>query len=123
MKTLITLAFTLVATAAFAASAPVSTVVTEKGDVLAGKDGMTLYTFKNDKAGQSNCYDACAANWPPFIAAADAAAEGDFSLVSRKDGSLQWARNGMPLYYWTKDKKMGDVTGDGVKGVWDAARP
>jgi predicted lipoprotein with Yx(FWY)xxD motif len=123
MKTLTTLAFTLVATAALAASAPVSTVVTEKGDVLAGKDGMTLYTFKNDKAGQSNCYDACAANWPPFIAAADAAAEGDFSLVSRKDGSLQWARNGMPLYYWTKDKKMGDVTGDGVKGVWDAARP
>jgi predicted lipoprotein with Yx(FWY)xxD motif len=29
----------------------------------------------------------------------------------------------MPLYYWVKDKKMGDVTGDGVKGVWDAARP
>jgi predicted lipoprotein with Yx(FWY)xxD motif len=123
MKTLITLAFTLVATAALAASAPVSTVVTEKGGVLAGKDGMTLYTFKNDKAGQSNCYDACAANWPPFTAADGAVAEGDFSLVSRKDGSLQWARNGMPLYYWTKDKKMGDVTGDGVKGVWDAARP
>jgi predicted lipoprotein with Yx(FWY)xxD motif len=118
-----TLAFALFATAAFAASVPVTTVKTEKGDVLAGKGGMTLYTFRNDKPGQSNCYDACAGNWPPFMAAKGASAEGEFTLVPRKDGSLQWARNGMPLYYWVKDKKMGDVSGDGVKGVWDAARP
>ena len=40
-----------------------------------------------------------------------------------KLGSMQWAKDGMPLYYWVKDMKSGDVTGDGVKGVWDAARP
>ena len=110
------------ATAAFAAPA-VTTVKTDKGDVLAGASGMTLYTFKNDKAGESNCYDACATNWPPFMAAADDKADGAFTIVTRKDGSMQWAKDGMPLYYWVKDMKSGDVTGDGVKGVWDAARP
>lgn len=29
----------------------------------------------------------------------------------------------MPLYYWVKDKKPGDVTGDGVNGVWHVAKP
>src|SRR5262245_40284768 len=57
------------ASAAFAAPA-VTTVKTDKGDVLAGEKGMTLYTFKNDKMGESNCYDACATNWPPFMATA-----------------------------------------------------
>jgi len=43
--------------------------------------------------------------------------------VSRKDGSKQWALNGMPLYYFAADKAAGDVKGDGVGGVWDLARP
>lgn len=50
-------------------------------------------------------------------------AEGAYSIVERKDGSKQWAKDGMPLYFWVKDKKMGDITGDGVKGEWDVARP
>jgi predicted lipoprotein with Yx(FWY)xxD motif len=29
----------------------------------------------------------------------------------------------MPLYYWAKDMKKGDATGDGMNGVWDAAKP
>jgi predicted lipoprotein with Yx(FWY)xxD motif len=27
-----------------------------------------------------------------------------------------WAYNGHPLYFWSKDTKPGDVTGDGVDG-------
>ena len=107
---------------AFAAPA-VTTVKTDKGDVLAGDKGMTLYTFKKDEKGESYCYDKCAANWPPAIAASDAKAEGAYSLVTRKDGSKQWAKDGMPLYYWVKDKKEGDTTGDGVNGVWNVAKP
>jgi predicted lipoprotein with Yx(FWY)xxD motif len=114
----------LLASAGAALAAPaVTTVKTDKGDVLAGAKGMTLYTFKNDKAGESNCYDACAKNWPPFMASADDKADGAYTIVTRKDGSMQWAKDGMPLYYWIKDTKSGDATGDGVKGVWDAARP
>jgi predicted lipoprotein with Yx(FWY)xxD motif len=43
--------------------------------------------------------------------------------VTRKDGKMQWAKDGMPLYYWAKDMKKGDATGDGMNGVWDAAKP
>ncbi len=125
MKTRILLSLAVLALAgpAFAAG-PVKTVKSDKGNVVAaGNNGMTLYTFKNDKKGVSNCYDDCAKNWPPFLADGNAKAEGAYSLVSRKDGSKQWAKNGMPLYFWVKDMKQGDATGDGVKGVWDAARP
>jgi predicted lipoprotein with Yx(FWY)xxD motif len=111
------------ATAAFAA-APVKTVETSKGKVVADEaKGMTLYTFKNDKMGVSNCNDDCAKNWPPFMADGKAAASGAYSIIDRKDGMKQWAKDGMPLYFWVKDTKSGDITGDGVKGIWDVARP
>ncbi|WP_390919709.1 COG4315 family predicted lipoprotein [Neorhizobium turbinariae] len=124
MKKMLTLAaaFAAVAGTAFAAG-PFKTVKTDKGEVLAGDKGMTLYTFKNDKPGTSNCYDKCATNWPPALSASGANAEGAYTLVTRKDGAKQWAKDGMPLYYWVKDKKEGDTTGDGVNGVWDLARP
>ena len=123
MKTLpLVIAAFAVATAASAA-APVKTVKTEKGEVLAGENGMSLYTYKDDHGGMSTCYDKCAKNWPPFLAEASAKAEGAYTLVERKDGKKQWAKDGMPLYFFVKDKKMGDITGDGVKGEWDVAKP
>ncbi|WP_421857066.1 hypothetical protein [Oricola sp.] len=116
-----TAVFYVLAGAAFAA--PVSIVDTAKGEVLAGENGMTLYTFKKDTDGVSNCYDDCATKWPPLFAADDDKAEGDYTVVARKDGTKQWAKGGMPLYFWFKDGEPGDITGDGVKGVWDLARP
>jgi predicted lipoprotein with Yx(FWY)xxD motif len=110
------------ATSAFAAP-PVKTVESAKGKVLAGENGMSLYTFKKDKAGVSNCYDDCAKAWPPLMADGNAKAEGEYSVIDRKDGTKQWAKDGMPLYYWVKDTKMGDISGDGFKGVWDVAKP
>jgi predicted lipoprotein with Yx(FWY)xxD motif len=32
--------------------------------------------LRQGREGQNDCYDACAKNWPPFAAAADAKAEG-----------------------------------------------
>ena len=89
--------------------------------VLTGANGMTLYTFDKDTAGVTNCYDKCATNWPPLMADAAAAAEGDFTIVDRTDGTKMWAYKGAPLYYWKDDKAAGDVTGDGVGGVWHTA--
>ncbi|MGJ8570682.1 MAG: COG4315 family predicted lipoprotein [Hoeflea sp.] len=123
MKTLTLTTILLLATAASALAAPVKTVDTAKGAVLAGENGMTLYTFKKDTDGASNCNDACATNWPPLAAGADAKADGDYTMIERADGSRQWAKGGKALYFWIKDAKMGDTTGDGVKGVWDVARP
>jgi len=85
-------------------------------------DGMTLYVFDKDEAGKSNCYDTCAANWPPLKAGADAKAEGEWTVVDRTDGTRMWAYDGHPLYTFVKDKKAGDTAGDGVNGVWHVAK-
>jgi predicted lipoprotein with Yx(FWY)xxD motif len=89
--------------------------------VLVGANDMTLYTFDKDAVGVTNCYDKCAENWPPLIADAGAAADGDFTLVDRTDGSKMWAYKGWPLYFWVKDEKPGDTTGDMVGEVWHTA--
>ena len=94
-----------------------------KGKILTNAKGMTLYTFDKDKAGVSNCVAACQIKWPPVKAKVAGMKSGAFAVIKRKSGKLQWAHNGQPLYTWIKDKKPGDVTGDGVKGVWHVARP
>ena len=53
----------------------------------------------------------------------DAKAAGDWTVVTRDDGSKQWAYKGKPLYTWAKDTKPGDKTGDGVNGTWKTAKP
>ncbi len=91
---------------------------TSLGKVLVDANGMTLYSYDADAGGMSACYDTCAANWPPLLAPAGAMAEGTFGLTTRTDGAMQWTYAGKPLYLWVKDTKPGDVTGDGVGGVW-----
>lgn len=89
--------------------------------VLTDANGMTLYIFDKDERGVTNCYDDCAANWPPLFADDAAADTGDFTVVERTDGTRMWAYKGWPLYYWVKDQAPGDITGDGVGGVWHLA--
>jgi predicted lipoprotein with Yx(FWY)xxD motif len=85
---------------------------------------MTLYTFDNDPGNgtKSVCNGPCAANWPPFIAGAGDPNVAGFTKVKRDDGTLQWAYKGKPLYFWVKDQKPGDKTGDGFNNVWRVAK-
>ncbi len=93
--------------------------------VLTGPNGMTLYTFDADtqSSGKSVCNGPCATNWPPLMAMDSDKASGDYTVVTRDDGKKQWAIKGKPLYYWAKDSKPGDKTGDGVLGKWHSAKP
>jgi predicted lipoprotein with Yx(FWY)xxD motif len=102
------------------------------GEILVGPTGMTLYTFRNDADGMSNCNGNCAANWPPLVGGftetgvmpgLGEGAGGDVALFERADGGMQVVLDGMPLYYWRNDFVPGDATGDGVGGNWDVARP
>jgi predicted lipoprotein with Yx(FWY)xxD motif len=90
-------------------------------EVFTDASGMTLYIFDKDTAGKSNCNGECAVKWPPLMAAADAKDEGEFTVITRDDGTKMWAHEGMPLYYWYEDTKPGDTSGDGVGGVWHLA--
>lgn len=91
--------------------------------VLVGPNDMTLYTFDKDSGGKSLCNGPCAANWPPLMAADTDMASGDYTIITRDNGAKQWALKGKPLYYWVKDSKPGDKTGDGFNKVWQTARP
>ena len=127
MKLALTLgaaALALFATAAIAedyVGGAIKTMEIGGKEVLVGANDMTLYTFDKDAVGVTNCYDKCAENWPPLIADAGAKPEGDFTLVDRTDGSKMWAYKGWPLYFWVKDEKPGDTTGDMVGEVWHTA--
>ena len=92
---------------------------------LTGPNSMTLYTFDRDTAGngKSVCNGPCEALWPPLMASASDKPTGDYGIVTRDDSKKQWAYKGKPLYFWAKDTKPGDRTGDGVNNVWKLARP
>ena len=111
----------LLASASLAAFAAAPAMVSN--GMLTGSNGMTLYTFDKDAGGKSACNGPCAANWPPLMAMDSDAASGDYSVITRDDGKKQWALKGKPLYYWVKDQKPGDTTGDGFNSVWHVAKP
>ena len=116
-------ALSVLAMSALAATALAQAPAKSMGGVLTNTAGMTLYTFDKDAGGKSACNGPCAANWPPLMAAGDAKASGDWSIVSRDDGGKQWAYKGKPVYLWGKDQKPGDRTGDGFNNVWHVATP
>ena len=118
-------ALALSLTAACATVAHAEPAAKMAGGVLVNTSGMTLYTFDKDTAGsgKSACNGGCATNWPPFMATDSDKPSGDFTIVTRDDGKKQWAAKGWPLYYWAKDTKPGDKTGDGVLGVWHTVKP
>jgi predicted lipoprotein with Yx(FWY)xxD motif len=111
-----------------ATAAPVATVQVGTtsssgfGAILAGPDGMTLYTYSGDSAGTSACTGSCAAAWPPLTVpsggqpSAGDGVTGSLTTLTRADGSVQVAYEGRPLYYWQGDARPGDITGDGVDG-------
>ncbi|MGI9317604.1 MAG: COG4315 family predicted lipoprotein, partial [bacterium] len=99
------------------------TVDTAIGAVFVfGSADRTVYTFANDADGQSNCVAGCSESWPP-VAAESRMTVGQFSTIEREDGSLQWAFKRRPIYYYQGDAGAGEVTGEGVGGVWSVTRP
>ncbi len=97
----------------------------KKGAYLTDFQGLTLYTYDKDTTGVSNCSGACVAAWPVYTSGATAQKifPANISVITRSDGSKQFAWKGMPLYYFAKDTKAGDITGDGVGGVWHIVKP
>ena len=79
--------------------------VTPLGTVLADRNGMTLYTLR--ATGQ--CVDRCLETWTPLAAPMAAVPNGDWTLVHRPEGAMQWAHKGQALYRCTEDMVPGDT--------------
>ena len=130
-------AFVLVAATAYAAPTVKTRLVTlpghgrmplgacpgEVANVMTDDKGLTLYTYSRDAAGaaKTNCSGECAASWPPFIAAANATPDADWTIVdgTDKDGRAaikQWAYKGRPVYYHVRDTTPGSVIGAYIGG-------
>ncbi len=98
------------------------------GSFLVDGKGMTLYLFTKDTPNTSNCYDKCAAAWPPLLTSGtpvggNGVDASKFGTTMRKDGTTQVTYNGWPLYYFAKDKAPGDVNGQNVGSVWFVVSP
>ena len=98
------------------------------GSILVGDNGMTLYIFTKDTADTSNCAGTCLKTWPPLLTLGSpkAGTGVDASLIGTAtlaDGLKIVTYNKMPLYYFSKDTKAGDILGQGVGSVWYVIGP
>jgi predicted lipoprotein with Yx(FWY)xxD motif len=111
-----------------AASVPLPAVIVSDnpalGKILTDGQGKTLYLYTKDTPGVSNCSGTCLTNWPPLLVPTGTTPSGSTDVtaklgtIQRSDGSSQVTINDMPAYYWIKDAKPGDATGQNVGGVW-----
>jgi predicted lipoprotein with Yx(FWY)xxD motif len=104
------------------------------GTYLADDNGRALYMFADDAPAAagvpaaSKCAGVCSSNWIPFdiqIQAVIPAAlnAADFTHFTRGDGKKQLAYKGYPIYRYSKDAHPGDISGNGINGIWFLARP
>ncbi len=101
---------------------------TALGSFLTDSAGMTLYIFTKDTPNTSNCYNACANNWPPLLTSGNATGgtgvtASMLGTTMRTDGLTQVTYNGWPLYYFAGDKAAGDTNGEGKGNVWYVITP
>ena len=108
-----------------AADATIALATNALGEIIVDDEGMTLYGFTPDTAGEPTCYDDCATAWPPLVvtdAAAISAGAGldatKLTTVDRTDGTKQVKYGDWPLYYFANDSAAGDVNGQGVGEKW-----
>ena len=99
-------------------------VQTKSGLVLVDAKGMTLYYFDRDSTGNaSTCDGKCTEKFAPLAAPDNARASGDFTLITRTDGSKMWAYRYRPLYLFHDDQAPGETHGTDLELLWHVARP
>ncbi len=95
--------------------------------MLVDADGMTLYAFTKDTAGEPTCTGGCADAWPPALVEGELSV-GDldaslFSTVENPAGGTQMKAGDFPLYRFAGDGAPGDVSGQGSGGNWFVVAP
>jgi predicted lipoprotein with Yx(FWY)xxD motif len=99
------------------------------GPIVVDGSGRTLYRFDKDSASPpaSNCEGSCAQLWPPVLVGTQISLSGVnqalLGTIKRPDGTVQLTLHGWPLYRYAGDSTPGQANGEGIGGVWFAARP
>jgi predicted lipoprotein with Yx(FWY)xxD motif len=97
------------------------------GNYLTDGNGKALYYFTKDSSGMSACSGDCIKKWPAFSADSFVVPStlnaSDFGTITRDDGATQVTFKGYPLYYFIRDMKRGQITGQGVGNVWYVVDP
>ncbi|TPQ34186.1 hypothetical protein C2U70_17655 [Bradyrhizobium guangdongense] len=107
-----------------AQTSPARVVRTKQGLKLVDLNGMTLYYYERDTSGKtSSCDGKCTETWKPLAAPKDAKPVGDFTVITRSDGSKMWAYRYRPLYTSAADKTPGDANGIATTMLWRVAQP
>lgn len=107
----------------------IATAPTSLGTVVVDGKGMTAYFYDEDVkgSGKSTCSGGCAAAWPAIESdtakPAASGVTGEVGTITGVDGKLQVTVDGRPIYTYAADAKPGDVTGQGVGGVWYVVNP
>ena len=110
-------------TSAAAAASGLKTAKVAGTTVLTNAKGFTLYAFARDGTNKSACTGACATNWPPTPAPANASAvKAPFATITRAGGSMQLTFHGHPLYTFVGDTAPGQNKGNGVNAFGGLAR-
>jgi predicted lipoprotein with Yx(FWY)xxD motif len=112
------------------ASMPQTASIAGSSAFISSSNQHTLYFFGGDTSGVSNCNasNGCSNVWPPYNAPAGTVAPSGstFSIITRSDGTLQWAYNGSPMYEYSGDSAAGQDNGQGITSfgaTWSTARP
>lgn len=112
------MSFLLVIAASAAPAVPSEVQIIAEGDklVMRSLDGAKpLYTFDKDEPGKSNCVDRCLSAWPALAAKPSSKSVGKWTVITRADGTPQWAFAGKPVYTFVRDTES-TATGDGMGG-------
>jgi predicted lipoprotein with Yx(FWY)xxD motif len=79
---------------------------------------LRIYVNELDPPGSSTCYRGCLGPWVPVYAPQGSQPVGDWTVLRRRDGKLQWMLKGKPVYTRFHDSPE-TATGDGIDGVWN----
>jgi predicted lipoprotein with Yx(FWY)xxD motif len=110
-------------------SADLSTASSTLGQIVVDGKGMTVYVYDKDTKGatSSACTGACATNWPAVTTTSATpkvdGVSGTVGTIPAAGGAKQITLNGWPLYTYAGDSAAGQVTGQGLQGVWWVVSP
>lgn len=83
------------------------------------KDGDRNMAYNGRSIGVNGCVGECLKRWQPLAAPADAVGSGHWTVLTRADGSKQWAYQNYALYTYLGDEKAGETRGNEIWDLWE----